>query len=150
MALLSRIISSLAIPPPRFEAMAARQKKKRVIPAYERGREFKLRLPPDVSERIEAKAMAEGRPQNRIIINELADYPDLLTYRDLAHNVGEMRNVLAAYGSRISLADLNEPLLRALDEFLAAPDGDLKRRLEDKLRVLRNSMLMHERESKKA
>jgi hypothetical protein len=119
--------------------MASR--KKRVIPAYERGREFKLRLPPDVSERIEEKAKAEGRPQNRIIINELADYPDLLNYRDFAYNVGEMRNVLAAYGSRISLSEINEPLLAAVDEVLAASsDGELKRRL-DKLRVLRAAML---------
>ena len=34
-----------------------------------------LRLPSDVLERIEAKAKREGRPFNRILINELALFP---------------------------------------------------------------------------
>jgi Arc-like DNA binding dprotein len=121
--------------------MASRRQKKRIVPAYERGREFKLRLPPDVSERIEKKAEQEGRPQNRVIINELADYPDLLKYRDFAYYVTEMRNVLAAYGSRITLADLGESLVQAVDSVLSAQtDGELHSRL-DRLRVLRAAML---------
>ena len=128
--------------------MAARQRKKRAIPAYERGREFKLRLPPDVSERIEAKAQEEGRPQNRVIINELADYPDLLQYRDLAYQVGEMRNVLAAYGSRVALAEFSKPMLQAIDAVLAAKtDSELQSRL-DRLRVLRTAMIKTERAAK--
>jgi len=108
-----------------------------------------LRLPSDVFEWVEAEAEKTKWPFNRVIINTLADYPDLLNYRDFAHNVGEMRNVLAAYGSRISVSEINEPLLAAIDEALAAPsDGELKRRL-DRLRVLRAAMLKHEQESKK-
>jgi hypothetical protein len=107
-------------------------------------------LPVDVADRLETRAKDENRSINRIVINELADYPDLLKYRDFAYNVDEMRNVLAAYGSRITLADLSEPLLHAVDEVLAAPsDGELKRRL-DKLRVLRNAMQKQARETKKA
>ena len=36
-----------------------------------------LRLPTDVVERIEAKAKGEGRPFNRILVNELALFPHL-------------------------------------------------------------------------
>jgi hypothetical protein len=114
------------------------------------GHSVHLRLPTDVFQWVESRAKEKIWPFNRVIINALADYPDLLNYRDFAYNVDEMRNVLAAYGSRITLSDLNEPLLRAVDEVLAAPsDGELKRRL-DKLRVLRNAMQKQERESKKA
>ena len=61
----------------------------------------------------------------------------------------DMRIVLARYGSRITLADLSEPLLRAVDEVLAAQnDGELQPRL-DMLRVLRTNMLKNERASKK-
>jgi hypothetical protein len=122
--------------------------KKRVIPAYERGREFKLRLPPDVSERIEAKAKAEGRPQNRIIINELAAYPMLERQRTFGQLIDEMEIVLARYGSRITLADLGEPVLRAVDEVLEAKtDAELQPKL-DKLRVLRSTMLKLEQQAK--
>ena len=36
-----------------------------------------VRLPTDVVERIEAKAKGEGRPFNRILVNELALFPHL-------------------------------------------------------------------------
>ena len=37
-------------------------RKKQPIPGQ--GREYKIRLPEDVAQRIEAKAKVEGRPQN--------------------------------------------------------------------------------------
>ena len=59
-----------------------------------------------------------------------------------------MENILARYGSRVTLADLGEPLLRAVDDVLAAKtDGELQARL-DKLRVLRTDMLKFEETAK--
>jgi hypothetical protein len=120
-------------------------RKKRTPPAF--GREFKLRLPPDVSERVEAKAKAEGRPQNRIIINELAAFPDLERLRRFGELVGDMEDVLARYSSRIVLADLSEALVRAVDDVLKAEPYELQARL-DRLRVARNAMLKTERATK--
>ena len=108
-------------------------------------REFKLRLPPDVSQRIEEKAKAEGRPQNRVIINELASIPFLEGRRNFEDAVEEMKVVLARYGSRITLADLSEALLRVVDDVLEAKtDSELRAKL-DQLRVLRAEMRMFER-----
>ena len=47
------------------------------VAAYKRGREFKVILPPDISEWIEREAREEGRPQSRIIINHLSRVPYL-------------------------------------------------------------------------
>jgi hypothetical protein len=125
--------------------VAPPRKKKR---APGEGHPVHLRLPPDVFEWVEGRAKDQRWPFNRAVINLLADIPNLERQRDQEMILEDMRNVLAAYGSRVTLAELNEPLLRALDEFLAAPAGDSKRRLEDKLRVFRNNMLKQERESK--
>lgn len=102
-------------------------------------REFKLRLPPDVSQRIEAKAQAEGRPQNRVIVNELASIPHLEGQRDFENALEEMKIVLARYSTRIVVADLSDDLLRTLHEVLKADEmnniGELRARLQ-KVRVL--------------
>jgi hypothetical protein len=112
------------------------------------GHSVYLRLPTDVFERIEKKAKEEGRPFNRIIINELAAIPNLEQQRKFATLVGEMEVILARYGSRITLADLGEPVLRAVDEVLEAKtDAERTRRL-DKLRVLRAAMVKHEQQAK--
>jgi hypothetical protein len=116
--------------------MAPRRKKT----ASAQAREFKLRLPEDLSERIIAKAKEKGWPQNRVIINELADIPDLERYRNLANLVEEMRNVLARYGARIVMHDLSGELLTALDAALAA-QGTAQQAALDKCRVLRTAML---------
>jgi hypothetical protein len=100
------------------------------------GREFKLRLPEDIAQRIEAKAKAEGRPINRTIINELDEFPRLEAFRDLH----ELNNVLARYGARIAWLDLSEELLRAVEAVLAA-EGSAQQAAIDKLRVERNAML---------
>src|SRR4029453_9101500 len=108
----------------------APRKKKRTTPAFERGREFKLRLPPEVSERVEAKAKEEGRPQNRIIINELAAFPNLERLRKLDEMVSDMETTLARYSSRIVLADVGEALLQAVDDVLKADSHELQARLD--------------------
>ena len=116
--------------------MAPRRKKH----ATAQTRDFKLRMPEDISERIAAKAKEKGWPQNRVIINELADIPDLERYRDLASQVEVMREVLAKYGARITTLDLSEQLLAAVDVALKAEGGAQQAAL-DKLRVLRNAMM---------
>jgi hypothetical protein len=104
-----------------------------------------LRLPSDVLERIEAKAKREGHPFNRILINELALFPHLDRQARLGELVRDMEAVLARYGSRITVTELNEALLHAVDEALAArTDGELQQQL-DRLRVIRRTMLESER-----
>ena len=104
-----------------------------------------LRLPSDVLDRIEAKAKREGRPFNRILINELALFPHLDRQAQLGELIRDMEAVLARYGSRITVTDLNEALLRAVDEALAArTDGELQQQL-DRLRVICCTMIESER-----
>jgi hypothetical protein len=110
-------------------------------------REFKLRIPGDVSDRLIAKAKLTGWPQNRVIINELADYPRLerrSTEMDLAV---EMENTLARYGSRIVMLELSEKLLAAVDEFLMSGPSTPE---ADKLRIARNAMIRFEAAQKKS
>ena len=110
-----------------------------------RGHPVHLRLPEDVFGRVVAKAKAEGRPFNRIIINELAHYPWLDRQAKLDELVRGIEVTLAKYSMRIGSVDVGEALLRAVDEVLAAQtDGQLQPRL-DKLRVARAAMLEHER-----
>lgn len=104
-----------------------------------------LRLPTDVFERIEAKAKGEGRPFHRIIVNELTLFPHLDRQARLGGLVRDMETVLARYGSRITVTELNEALLHAVDEALAAQtDGQLQPQL-GLLREIRRTMLESER-----
>lgn len=121
--------------------MAPPRRKQRSRP--NEGREMKLRVPEDIAARIEKKAKAKDRPMNRIVIDELADFPALEERASFAELLADMETTLARYGSRIVLADLDGPLLEAVDHVLAAKtDGELRARL-DKLRVLRRDMLKH-------
>jgi len=96
-----------------------------------------MRLPTDVFERIEARAKGEGRPFHRIIVDELALFPHLFRQARLGELVRDMETVLARYGSRITVTEVNEALLHAVDEALAArTDGQLQAQL-DRLRVIR-------------
>jgi hypothetical protein len=115
----------------------ARRKQQATAPS--RGREYKIRLPEDIARRIEAKAKDEARPQNRIIINELAAVPDLERLRDLATLVADMNITLARYGARIVWHDLSEQLLSAVDAVLNAQGGALQAAV-DRLRVVRTAM----------
>jgi hypothetical protein len=108
------------------------------------GREIKMRLPEDIATRIESKAKAEGRPMNRVVINELALIPHYERLRDLNTAVQDMEIILARYGARITSHDLGEGLLQAVDAVLAA-EGGAQQAAIDRLRVVRRSMLTHER-----
>jgi hypothetical protein len=129
----------------------AQRRKSRTTAAPSRGREYKIRLPEDVARRIEAKAKAEGRPQNRIIINELAAFPDLEAAHAAVGGLQGLRDhyevTLAKYSARIVVADLADELLRAVDMALEAGSRELEARLA-KLRVVRSAMLKHEKTAK--
>ena len=112
-------------------------------PAPGQGREYKIRLPEDIAQRIEAKAKVEGRPQNRIIINELAKFPDLEKTDKLAELVRYMEVVIARYAAQQTAADLSKQLLSAVDAVLNAQGGALTAAVE-KLRVVRVGMLAHD------
>ena len=66
-------------------------------------RDFKIRLPEDIRDRVEAKAETTGWPMNRVIINELADYPRLEKFGELADQIGHLGNLLARYGAKIRM-----------------------------------------------
>lgn len=125
--------------------MAPPRKKRR---APGEGHPVHLRLPADIFQWVEGRAGDRQWPLNRAIINLLASIPHLEKARTQEAVLQEMQVTLAKYGSRVTLADLAEPLLRALDDVLAAKtDGELQARL-DKLRVLRTEMLKQERTAK--
>jgi hypothetical protein len=93
---------------------------------------------------VEARAKKEGWPLNRAVINLLASIPHLEKARAQEEVLQEMQIVLSKYGARVTLADLGEPILRAVDEVLnAQTDGELRSRL-DRLRVLRREMVKFE------
>jgi hypothetical protein len=128
--------------------MVARQRKGK-MPAYKRGREFKVILPPEISEWIENQALREGKPQSRIIIDHLNRIPFLEAQAKFNKLVNAMESILARYGTRVVLADLKTDLLAALDLVLAAKsDGELQARVE-KLRILRLYMLRYKQQSEK-
>jgi len=108
-----------------------------------RAHEYKIRLPEDVARRIEAKAESEGRPQNRVIINELSSVPQLEQTSRLAELVRDVEVVIARYGARITSIDLSHELLTAVDAVLAAEGSALTPAVE-KLRVVRAGMLAHD------
>jgi hypothetical protein len=126
--------------PDGFEAHMTPPRRKSAV--LGRGREFKIRLPEDITRRIEAKANVEQRPQNRIIINELASFPELEKTRRLASLIGDMEVVLARYAAQITLHDLSDALLKAIDTVLAAQGAALPTAIE-RLRVARAGMLAH-------
>ena len=112
---------------------------RRLKTASERSREFKLRLPEDVADRIEAKAKAEGRPQNRIIINELAAFPNLEKLGVLGEHLRDLEGLLLKYSERITWQDLSDELLSTVD-FVLKTQGAAQQVTIDKLRVVRNAM----------
>jgi|RhiMethySRZTD1v2_1073278.scaffolds.fasta_scaffold597900_1 hypothetical protein len=140
---MNQPVSSLLIS--KVRAMAPPRKKRR---APGEGHPLHLRLPTDVFRFVEARAAEKQWPLNRAIINLLASIPHLETARTQEQVLQEMQIVLARYGSRITSADLSEPLRRAVDDVLAAhTDGEQQARL-DRLRVLRSEMLNRERVAK--
>jgi hypothetical protein len=112
-------------------------------PTPGQGREYKIRLPPDVADRIEARAKEQGRPQNRVIINELAAIPDREQTGKLATMVRDMEVVLARYAAQITSHDLSDQLLDAVDAVLNAEGSSLTAAVE-RLRVVRAGMLAYD------
>jgi hypothetical protein len=110
-----------------------------------------LRLPTDVFERIEAKAKERGWPLNRVIINELAAFPDLDQQAKLGQLTRDMEVVLAQYSARIIIADLTDGLLGTLREMVKADEadkvGEVRAKVQ-KVRVILKYLEKHERGSK--
>jgi hypothetical protein len=128
--------------------MAPPRKKRR---ALGEGHPVHLRLPTDVFERIEAKTKEKGWPLNRVIINELAAFPDLDQQAKLGELTRDMEVVLAQYGARIVTADLTDELLRTLREMLKADDANnagMLRAKVAKVRVILAAMEKDERTPK--
>jgi hypothetical protein len=108
--------------------------------ASARVREYKLRLPEDIAARIEAKAKDEARPQNRIIINELAAYPNLEKIGELRQHVADLEAVLLKYSSRLTWQELSDELISTVDELLKTTQGAAQQVALDKLFSVRNAM----------
>jgi len=107
-------------------------------------REFKLRLPHPVAERIATKAKARGTPQSRVIIEELTAIPDLENRASFSAMIEEMRDVLSRFGARAAVADLSDNLLAAVDAVLKAKGTGTLQAAMDRLRVVRTEMRKHE------
>ena len=107
-----------------------------------RTREYKVRLPEDIALRIERKAKDEARPQNRIIINELAEYPNLKKVGTLADHLAHLENMILKYSSHIEWQELVEEYNRIIDEVLATKGAAHEVAL-DKLRAARKVMQKH-------
>ncbi|KWV50482.1 hypothetical protein AS156_14245 [Bradyrhizobium macuxiense] len=126
--------------------MAPRSKKQKAIPAYKRGREFKVILPPDVSERIERQAREEGRPQSRIIVYDLSRIPYLEAQTQLGVLVRDMETLLLRQEARTITAELTDDLLATLREMTKADaDGNMGalRAKVAKVRVILSAMEKH-------
>src|SRR5262249_45347918 len=105
--------------------MATRRKKtKAVIPAYQRGREFKVILPPDISDRFEKQAKDEGQTKSRIINNDLARIPYLDQQAKLGELVRNMDDLLTRHSARETVAELTKELLSTLREMVKADEAD--------------------------
>jgi hypothetical protein len=113
-------------------------RKKRSAPSQSHS--VHLNLPGDVFARLDAKAKKSMWPLNRIVINELAAYPQMEQEARLAELVRDMEVVLARYGSRISVSDMNAALIEAVDRLLAAQGRDVAAAM-DRLKVARRAML---------
>jgi hypothetical protein len=108
--------------------------------ASARAREYKLRLPEDIATRIEHKAEAEGRPQNRVIINELAEYPDLKKIGELREHVADLEALLLKYSVRLTWQELSDELISTVDELLKTTQGAAQQVAFDKLFAVRSAM----------
>ncbi len=125
--------------------MAPPRKKKR---APSEGHPLHIKLPQDVMKLVEAKAAKEQWPLNRTIINLLESIPRLETARRQEVVLHDMEILLARHGARMTSVELSGPLLKAVDEVLAAKTDSERQAGLDRLRVLRDTMLKHERTAK--
>jgi len=102
------------------------------------------RLPLPLFEWLEQRAKKYGWPMNRTLVHELGNIPHIERLAKQGDVFEQMQFVLNQYGARITLADLSEDLLAALDEALEARPNELQAKL-DRLRVLRHNMRRMER-----
>jgi hypothetical protein len=109
------------------------------VPALREYREYKLRLPVQVADRIAAKAQAAGKPQSRVIVDELSVFGPRENLRNLNEVVDDLRVMVARYSARIVAVDLKDDVVRMLREVLAADEtnniGEVRQKLA-RLRVL--------------
>jgi hypothetical protein len=119
--------------------MAPRKKQRpAVVPPP--GRELKMRLPEDIAQRIEARAKAQGRPMNRVVINELASIPHLEQIGKLEELVSDLGIVFAKYSGRMRTQELTDALLQAVNDVLAS-EGAAREAAIDRLRAARGQMM---------
>jgi hypothetical protein len=126
----------------------AQEKLPMELPRIPRGseyaREFRLRLPPDLSGRIEKEAYDTGKPQNRVIIDMLARVTQADESTSIASSARHLETLLAKYSAQQSSVELSKDLLRAVDEILDAKPHEVQARVEG-LRVVRRAMREIER-----
>jgi transcriptional regulator with AAA-type ATPase domain len=99
------------------KAMTARKSKKKRATA---GREYKLRLPPALSKRIEKDAEKEGKPQSRIVIEDLESIPYLRSRAHFEDLVKDMEHTLGLYSARVHATMVTDNLLNAVKEAVKA------------------------------
>ncbi|MET4481205.1 hypothetical protein [Bradyrhizobium sp. F1.13.3] len=96
--------------------MAPRKSRKKVSAA----REYKLRLPPALSERIANDASAQGKPQSRIIIEDLEAIPYLRSVGIFDTLIKDMDYTLSRYSARVILSDITDDFLQTVREAVEA------------------------------
>ena len=126
-------------------------RKKRATAAADKVREYKVRMPEDVAHWIEERANRDQVPQNRVIINALARYPDLEAHPTFREMMQDNEVILARYSARIIVADLTDDLLGTLREMVKADEadkvGEVRAKVQ-KVRVILKYLEKHERGSK--
>jgi hypothetical protein len=116
----------------------------RVAHFSEQGRDFRLRLPRDLSDEIEKESAVSGIPQNRIIINRLAAFGQNNKAASMDSLLNHLETLLARYGTRLNSVELAEDLARAANEVVNAKAAELPAKV-DKLRVILRAMQEMER-----
>jgi len=111
-------------------------------PAPPRAREYKVRLPADLADRVEARAKAETWPQNRTVINLLARYFDLENIGTLVEHLGHLDNMILKYSSRIEWQELTEEFLQIANEVVTTK-GAAREVAIDKLNAALKAMQKH-------
>jgi hypothetical protein len=116
----------------------------RVQRAFEQNREFRLRLPPDLSDEIEKESAESGLPQNRVIINRLARVKPTDSLRKHEELNRDVEELLSRYSALITLKDFGKDVRQAIEDVVNAKPAELPVRV-DKLRILYRNMLKLER-----
>jgi hypothetical protein len=100
--------------------LAPRKSRKKVSAA----REYKLRLPPALSERIAKDASEQGKPQSRIIIEDLEQIPYLRSVGVFDTLIKDMDYTLSRYSARVMLSDIADDFLNTVKEAVDAYKND--------------------------